>query len=81
MTLKHYVTCDACGKDIMSDDAPHLTRQEFVYKRVEKHSEQEFTDVLPRRDLHERCAVRIRQALIQAPKSVWLLDGFKVQKK
>ena len=77
MTVKYYVTCDRCTKDIMTDDPPHTTRQEF-----ERQVNEDTVDVLKRRDLCDACALRLRQIIIASlPNCGWLLDGFKVERK
>ena len=80
MTRHHFDACDCCENEILPDDPPHYTRPEFERERVDSQGEIAAWS-LSRRDLCENCYRRVRQALIQAPESLWLLDEFEVARK
>jgi len=76
VTLKCYPACDICKRDIMADDPPHQTRQEF------ERQVGEVTLVLQRRDLCDACALRLKQTIMAyLPGCEWILDGFEVERK
>jgi hypothetical protein len=84
MSKHHFIICDCCPKEqeILEDDNPHYTRHEFENEHWEQRNGKNALVLrgLPRRDLCANCYRRIKQALIQVPDSLWLLEGFEVQK-
>jgi hypothetical protein len=77
VTLKNYIVCDGCGKDILESDPPHKSRPEF-----ERQTVQDMVAVLPRRDLCDACCTRLLQVIRgYLPNCEWLLDGFEVERK
>ncbi len=81
MSLNPIIVCDACKKDIMTDDPPHYTREEFT--RVYQVGDKEITVRLDRRDLCENCYRRFQQMISQdhSLDFRWLLDDFEVARR
>ncbi len=80
MALKPFIVCDACKKDIVVDDAPHYTREEFT--RVYQAGDKEIVTRLDRRDLCEICMRRAKQVFMsELSQYQWLLDKFEVTRR
>ena len=72
----HFITCDGCNREILADDPPYHTRQEFTWQAGE------YAVVLPRRDLCDACGLRLKQVITgYLPNCEWLLDEFKRERK